>query len=182
MRKFLIVEAVVASLAIVAILGYALNNNETEGTFAAAFGLRTPGTNEYGCSANCTAEYEIGHVYQLFENKPNGYSIDGVRFKVRFSCDSAGNRWFQDLWDSGSYELQSQIRTNLDHLLMLNGREQGLTNFKKGDLVSFYATVSKVWSPVGGENKVLYAENPVFYRVNDKEDLSLLESPVYIPE
>lgn len=182
MRKFLIVEAVVASLATVAIMGYALNNTEAEGTAVSAFGLRTPGTNEYGCQSNCTAEYEIGHVYRLFENKPKNYTVDGVRFKVKFACDSAGNRWFQDLWDEGTYELQSQIRANSDRLLMLNGREQGLTNFKRGDLVSFYATVSKTWNPLGGGQKVLYAENPVFYRVNSNEDLSLLETPVYIPE
>lgn len=182
MRKFLIIEAVVASIATVAILGHAINNIETEDPVASTFGLRTPSTNEYGCAANCTAEYEIQHVYRLFENKSNNYSIDGVRFKVKFACDCGGNRWFQDCWDGGTYELQSQIRVSSDNLLMLNGREQGYTNFKKGDLVSFYATVSKTWNPLGGGSKVLYAENPVFYRVNGNEDLSLLEAPVYIPE
>ena len=182
MRKFLIIEAVVASLASMAILGYAVSNNETEGAAVSAFGLRTNDTNEYGCTANCTAEYEIGHVYRLFESKPKGYSIDGVRFRVRFSCDCAGNRWFQDLWDGGTYELRSQIKANSDHLLMLNGREQGFTNFKSGDTVCFFATVSKTWNPLGGEGKVLYAENPTFYRVNGNEDLSLLQAPVYIPE
>lgn len=182
MRKFLIVEAVVASLATLAIMGHAFNNVEAEGTQASAFSLRTADANEYGCAANCTAEYEIGHVYRLFENKFKGYSIDGVRFKVKFSCDCAGNRWFQDLWDEGTYELQSQIRANADHLLTLNGREQGLTNFKRGDTVCFFATVSKTWNPLGGGDKVLYAENPTFYKVNDREDLSLLQTPVYIPE
>ena len=180
MRKFLIVEAVVASLATVAIMGYALNNTETEGTAVNAFGLRTVNTNEYGCTSNCTAEYEIGHVYRLFENKPKNYTVDGVRFKVKFACDSAGNRWFQDLWDERTYELQSQIRANSDRLLMLNGREQGLTNFKHGDTVCFFATVSKTWNPLGGRDKVLYAENPTFYKINDREDLSLLQAPVYI--
>lgn len=182
MRKSLIIEVVVASLATVAIVGYALNNTETEGTAVSAYGLRTNTTNDYGCVANCTAEYEIQHVYRLFENKPKNYSIDGIRFKVKFACDCAGNRWFQDLWDEGTYELRSQVKENADHLLMLNGREQGLNNFKPGDTVCFFATISKTWSPLGGGDKVLYAENPTFYKVNGNEDLSLLQLPVYIPE
>lgn len=182
MKKRLIIEAIIASVATVAILSHALSDIETEGTIASTFGLRTANTNEYGCASNCTAEYEIEHVYRLFENKSNNYSIEGVRFKVRFACDYGGNRWFQDCWDGGTYELRNQIQANANHLLMLNGREQGLNNFKKGDTVCFFATITKTWNPLGGGDKVLYAENPTFYRVNGNEDLSLLQTPVYIPE
>lgn len=181
MRKFLIIEAIVASVAVAGVMGYAMASDQVDGIRVSAFGARSSGTNEYGCMYNCTAEYEINHVYRLFENKPSGYSIDGVRFKVKFASDCAGNRWFQDCWDLGSYKYSAPIKSNLGSLLMLNGREQGLNRFKSGDTVCFFATISRAWSPWGIQ-KVLYAENPTFYRVNDKEDLSLLETPVYIPE
>lgn len=137
--------------------------------------------NEYGCAGNCTAEYQIDHVYRLFENKPSGYLVDGVRFKVRFAVDCAQNRWFQDVGDPNAYVNSKAVKAGLGSLLMVNGREQGLTRFKAGDEVSFFATVSKAKDP-WGVAKVLYAENPVYYRVNGNEDLSLLETPTYIPE
>lgn len=181
MRKFLIFEAVVASIATLAIMGYALNNNETEGTAVNAFGLRTANTNEYGCASNCTAEYQIDHVYRLFENKPNNYRIDGVRFKVRYTSGARGVRWFKDLNNLNEIIVSSQIKENLGCLLTAIGREQGYTNFKEGDEVAFFGSLTKVWDPWGIQ-KVLQIENPTYYKLNSNEDLSLLESPVYIPE
>lgn len=181
MRKFLIVEAVVASIATLVIMGYALNNTETEGTAVNAFGLRTPGTNEYGCTSNCTAEYQIDHVYRLFENKPNNYRVDGVRFKVRYTSGARGVRWFKDLGNENEIIISSQIKANLGCLLTAIGREQGYTNFKEGDEVAFFGSLTKVWDPWGIQ-KVLQIENPTYYKLNGNEDLSLLESPVYIPD
>lgn len=176
MRKFTILEALIASAAALAVFGYALADNKGAKEVS-TFGLHS--TNEYGCQGDCTAEYEIGHVYRLFEDKPAGYRVDGVRFKVKYANYVANYKWFQDTWDGGVHTTSRNVKANLGSLLMLGGREQGLTSFKEGDEVCFFAAVSKQWDPWGIQ-KVLYAENPVYYRVNAKADLSLLQSPVYI--
>ena len=179
MRKFLIVEAAVASIATLAIMGYALNNTETEGTAVNAFGLRTIGTNEYGCQGQCTAEYQIDHMYRLFENKPANYSVDGIRFKVKYCYDSMGYRWFQDINDPTDLAGKAKIRANLGLVIAVSGRENGYTRLKWGDEVSFFGSVHKAWDP-WSDAKIIYVDNPTYYRVNLSEDLSLLEPPVYV--
>ena len=180
MRKFTLTAAFVSFAASIAVIGYGFARNADEASaFAQTTSFANRGLNDYGCVSNCTAEYQIDHVYRLLEDKPNGYRIDGVRFKVRYTCSARSVRWFKDLGNPDEIVISTQIKANLGCLLTVIGREQGFTNFKEGDELAFFGSLSKVWDPWGIQ-KVLQIENPVYYMRNGVEDLSLLESPVYI--
>ena len=135
--------------------------------------------NEYGCRDNCTAEYQIDHAYRILDGRPTNYRIDGVRFKVKYSYYVQGMRWFKDINDPVSIACSADIKANLGSVIAVIGRETGLEGPREGQEASFFGSILWQWDP-WGKRKIIYVENPTFYKVGDQEDLSLLQSPVYM--
>ena len=151
-----------------------------KGDFSNTFaGFTRTGNNGYGCKNSCTAEYSIEHVYRIFEEKPKGYRATGVRFKVSYTYDIQGYRWFKDTSNTEVINSTASIKANLGSVLAVGGIEQGFTNIRKGETIAFFGEIRKGWDP-WHKSEILYVENPTYYRVGEKEDLSLLQTPVYI--
>ena len=136
--------------------------------------------NEYGCTGNCTGEYEIRHVKKILQEDPSLNGAENVRFKVKVSKVADGLQWFQDLNDetriNSIFDVTNEARTEL-LATTTAGIIQGLTNFKEGDLVAFAGTV--YWTKVYG-NYTLDIQNLSVYRINNKEDLRYLPPVNYL--
>lgn len=138
--------------------------------------------NDYGCVANCTAEYYPSSAHQIVRFNQQFNGVENVRFIAKASKPGC---WFQDVDDTNVYT----IGTDKWHDARVHGRvvkvsgiQSGFTTYKQGDLVAFYGKLK--WVRKGSyEADTLEVVNPTFYHLNDKIDFNLInKTPVYLYE
>ena len=141
--------------------------------------------NEYGCVANCTAEYEIRHVKSILAERPDLEGTMDVRIICRASRSFWGVNLFQDLDDPADYSTWSMSQMTQEeadgHLMAFDGLENSFKGcrYKAGDLVCAFGEVR--YAKVGTKGRrLLTLRNPTVYRVNDAMDLGLLPPAVYL--
>lgn len=173
-KKVLLLATCVMSAVMVGVVLLANGNGSM--AFANAVNL----TNEYGCTGNCTGEYEIRHVKEILQNHPELNGSENVRFKVKVSKAADGLQWFQDVNDPTEFnrikDVTNEARTN-QLATSTAGIAQGLSGYEQGDIVAFAGTV--YWSKVYG-NYTLDIQNLSVYEINGKQDLSYLPPVNYL--
>lgn len=178
MKKKTIRVCVIAAMAIMASTTATVVANNSN--FAKVFaGIQK---NEYGCEHDCTGEYYVSHLSSILAANPE---LNGTA-NVRVICKVSNiGSWMQDIDDNNVYTSinDSNFTTAWCHkmLLQVSGVNYKAFNYKKGDTIAFYGTVTYNKK---GENHYKYAtvvmENITVYKVNGQEDLSLLPDVVYL--
>ena len=141
--------------------------------------------NEYGCVHGCTAEYEIRHAKGLVKANPSLDGTPNVRIVAKVARSAFGVTYLQDVNDPEDFTKWSLSKITADvvddHFMAFDGMENGFKGYryKIGDVVSVFGTVT--FTKLGSRNYNTFTMyQPTIYRVNEKEDLSILPPAQYL--
>lgn len=141
--------------------------------------------NEYGCVHGCTAEYEIRHAKALVKADPSLDGTPNVRIVAKVARSAFGVTYLQDVNDPEDFTKWSLSKITADivddHFMAFDGMENGFKGYryKIGDVVSVFGTVT--FTKLGSRNYTTFTlYQPTIYRVNEKEDLSILPPAQYL--
>ena len=177
--KTLCLLAIASASILAALAAYAPSSPDA----AAVYGVAE--VNEYGCVANCTAEYTIAHAIQLLRENPSLEGTKNVRIVAKVSKVAFGTQYFQDLDDMTDYVGYTSKQLTADvvgnNLMAFDGLEDGFVGYryKAGDAIGVFGEIR--FSKIGNRNyKTLTIVNPTIYKVGEKAHLELLPEPSYL--
>lgn len=180
MKKLLSFCALAAMAGCVVLAAACMTGKDTLTTVQGGMAL-----NEYGCAHNCTAEYEIRHAKALVKADPSLDGTPNVRIVAKVARSAFGVTYLQDVNDPEDFTKWSLSKITADvvddHFMAFDGMENGFKGYryKIGDVVSVFGTVT--FAKLGSRNYNTFTMyQPTIYRVNEKEDLSILPPAQYL--
>lgn len=136
--------------------------------------------NEYGCTGNCTGQYEIRHVKSILMSDPSKNGSQNVRFKVKYNGEWNGYKTFVDQDESilSTFAIGSDPTKVMVCTDGMFEAKVGFTNYQVGDIVDIAGTVNYTSQNIGVKTLVL--TSMVVWGVNGMMNTGLLQPVNYI--